>query len=99
VTPTPFQGNLRSPCISICRIEPATGYCAGCHRTIEEIADWGMMTDERKRSVWQQIRLRRSALRPDLADAANSPDPSPGQAPDRRPAPAVTPAPGSDGGN
>ena len=62
--PNPFPGTLRSPCVSVCRMEPETGYCAGCHRTIDEIADWGMMSDERKRSVWQQIRLRRGVPDP-----------------------------------
>ena len=25
-----------SPCISICKTDPKTGYCYGCGRTIEE---------------------------------------------------------------
>ena len=64
MSPTVFKGTVRSPCISICRIEPASGYCAGCHRTIDEIADWAMMSDERKLLVWEQIRLRRKAPDP-----------------------------------
>ncbi|MGA1318970.1 MAG: DUF1289 domain-containing protein, partial [Rubrivivax sp.] len=27
-----------SPCINVCRIEPASGWCEGCARTLEEIA-------------------------------------------------------------
>ena len=72
--PSAFQGSLRSPCVSICRIEPATGYCVGCHRTIDEIADWGTMSDDRKRGVWQQIRQRRSALDPALPTMPPGPD-------------------------
>jgi predicted Fe-S protein YdhL (DUF1289 family) len=30
----------RSPCISVCVIDPPTGLCAGCYRTLEEIASW-----------------------------------------------------------
>ena len=29
-----------SPCISICKTDPSTGYCYGCARTIEEIKNW-----------------------------------------------------------
>ena len=29
-----------SPCISICKIDPSTGYCYGCARTIEERKIW-----------------------------------------------------------
>ncbi|HRK23808.1 MAG TPA: DUF1289 domain-containing protein [Beijerinckiaceae bacterium] len=34
-----------SPCIKLCTIDPGTGLCAGCGRTLEEIAAWSMMTD------------------------------------------------------
>jgi hypothetical protein len=47
-----------SPCLSICRMDAASGMCEGCFRTLDEIADWGMMRDEQKRSVWQAIQLR-----------------------------------------
>ena len=29
-----------SPCISICKTDPSTGYCYGCGRTNEEKAIW-----------------------------------------------------------
>ena len=29
-----------SPCISICKTDPTTGYCYGCGRTIEEKKIW-----------------------------------------------------------
>ena len=29
-----------SPCISICKTDPSTGYCYGCARTIEERKTW-----------------------------------------------------------
>jgi predicted Fe-S protein YdhL (DUF1289 family) len=45
-------------------MDVASGYCEGCFRTIEEIADWGMMTDDRKREVWQALRRRQAALYP-----------------------------------
>jgi predicted Fe-S protein YdhL (DUF1289 family) len=51
-----------SPCISICRIDAATGWCEGCLRTLDEIAGWSAMTDAGKRAVWEALRGRREAL-------------------------------------
>jgi predicted Fe-S protein YdhL (DUF1289 family) len=56
-----MQGELPSPCISICRMVPATGLCEGCLRTIDEIAAWSRMDDAGKRSVWRAIELRAEA--------------------------------------
>lgn len=49
-----------SPCVNVCRMEAASGLCAGCWRTIDEIAAWSKMDDEGKRQVWQQITLRKA---------------------------------------
>jgi len=48
-----------SPCINVCRMDAATGWCEGCLRTIDEIAAWGTMGDDEKRAVWHRIELRR----------------------------------------
>lgn len=50
-----------SPCISVCRMDPATGWCEGCLRTLDEIAGWGLASDEEKRAVWQQLAERARA--------------------------------------
>jgi len=52
---------LPSPCVSICRMDAANGFCAGCLRTIDEIAGWSRMADTDKRSVWRAIELRAAA--------------------------------------
>ena len=35
-----FDKKIISPCISICRTDPRTGYCYGCARTEEEKIIW-----------------------------------------------------------
>jgi uncharacterized protein len=45
-------GPVPSPCISVCRMDAATGFCEGCFRTLDEIASWGMASDDGKRAVW-----------------------------------------------
>jgi predicted Fe-S protein YdhL (DUF1289 family) len=52
------NGNLPSPCVSVCRMDKASGLCEGCCRTIDEIAAWGRMDDEGKRAVWRLIEQR-----------------------------------------
>ena len=47
-----------SPCINVCRMDPATGLCEGCLRTIEEIANWSRLDDAHKRAVWDEIEKR-----------------------------------------
>ena len=41
----------QSPCISVCVIDPPTGLCAGCYRTLEEIAAWIDLGAEERRRV------------------------------------------------
>ena len=49
---------LPSPCVSVCRMDAATGFCEGCMRTLDEIAAWGMMDTTGKRVVWALIEQR-----------------------------------------
>ena len=50
--------DLPSPCTSVCRIEADSGLCAGCLRTLDEVAAWSRMDDAGKRQVWRTIGLR-----------------------------------------
>ena len=52
---------VASPCINVCRMDAATGWCEGCLRTIDEIAGWASMDDARKRAVRQALAQRRIA--------------------------------------
>ena len=49
-----------SPCTSVCRIDAATGLCAGCARTLDEIAAWSTLDDDARRAVWAAIAARRA---------------------------------------
>ncbi len=57
MTGTP-PGAVPSPCINVCRMDAATGWCEGCRRTLAEIAAWSGLSDEQKRAVWQALALR-----------------------------------------
>mgnify|MGYP001455857648 CR=1 FL=1 len=45
-----------SPCISVCRMDEASGWCEGCLLTLDEIAAWSLLDDEGKRAVWRERR-------------------------------------------
>tara|TARA_B100000965_G_scaffold363131_1_gene345644 strand:- start:357 stop:623 length:267 start_codon:yes stop_codon:yes gene_type:complete len=49
-----------SPCISICKTDPVTGYCYGCGRNIEEIKAW---KDENTSDEWKKNNLIESKKR------------------------------------
>lgn len=49
-----------SPCINVCRMDAATGLCAGCLRTIDEIAAWSTLDDDAKRAVWLRVEQRQT---------------------------------------
>ncbi|MGA1288075.1 MAG: DUF1289 domain-containing protein [Rubrivivax sp.] len=61
-----------SPCINVCRIEPASGWCEGCARTLEEIAAWSGLDDAAKQVVLQRLPARRGPQR-SLAPATKAP--------------------------
>ncbi|MBC7955341.1 MAG: DUF1289 domain-containing protein [Cytophagales bacterium] len=56
--PEPAATAVPSPCISVCQMDAASGLCAGCLRTLEEIAAWGTLGDDAKRAVWLLIEQR-----------------------------------------
>ncbi len=57
---------IETPCIRVCILDPATGICAGCHRTGAEIAAWSTMTPEARRAVMAEL-PGRARSRPDAA--------------------------------
>jgi predicted Fe-S protein YdhL (DUF1289 family) len=48
-----------SPCNKVCVIDPASGFCRGCRRTLDEIAAWGSLTPEAHRGILAQLPERR----------------------------------------
>lgn len=52
---------VASPCINVCRMDEATGWCEGCLRTIDEIAAWSALDDGGRRAVLVQLPARAAA--------------------------------------
>ena len=72
-----YSKQIPSPCVSVCRIDPASGWCVGCLRTLDEIAAWGSLADGAKLAILNDIERRRSSTRgattPDATGASPSP--------------------------
>ena len=60
-----------TPCISICRIDPGTGLCIGCARTVDEIGDWVEMTEPDRLALMARLPARFDAA-PALAAARSA---------------------------
>jgi len=51
---------VASPCIKLCVIDEPTGLCAGCFRTLDEIAAWIELSAVARRAVLDQLAGRRA---------------------------------------
>ena len=50
-----MKKEITSPCISICRTDPVTGYCYGCARTNDEKKQW---KNKDTKDVWKEENLK-----------------------------------------
>jgi uncharacterized protein len=53
--------DIPSPCVGICRLDPATGLCAGCMRSVDEIAAWPEASSAERLAIVERLRERRRA--------------------------------------
>lgn len=54
--------HVPSPCIQVCRIDPGSGLCMGCLRSLDEIAGWSSMNAREKGAVLSALTGRRERL-------------------------------------
>ena len=50
--------SVPSPCILVCVIEQKSGYCYGCGRTRDEIAQWSELTADAQRALVRELPVR-----------------------------------------
>jgi predicted Fe-S protein YdhL (DUF1289 family) len=55
------MSEIPSPCIGVCRLDPTSGLCTGCMRTLDEIACWPSADDALRLAIVQKLRARRRA--------------------------------------
>ena len=54
---------IQSPCINVCAMDAGTDLCAGCNRSLDEIARWAAMTDAERQRIMRELPLRRVEAR------------------------------------
>lgn len=50
---------IKSPCVGVCTINEATGFCLGCYRTSDEIREWWTMSAEEREQVLTMLEQRK----------------------------------------
>ncbi|MFG6486189.1 DUF1289 domain-containing protein [Roseateles sp. BYS78W] len=55
-------GAPKSPCVNVCQMDAASGWCRGCARRLDEIAGWGSAPELRQRQILDQLPARRIEL-------------------------------------
>lgn len=55
------DADITSPCVNICVMDEARGYCSGSQRTLEEITCWIGFAPAQKREVLACVKARRAA--------------------------------------
>ncbi|WP_237154083.1 DUF1289 domain-containing protein [Oryzibacter oryziterrae] len=51
---------IKSPCIKVCVIDPATEVCRGCRRTLDEIANWIVMSADERDVILRRLAKERN---------------------------------------
>lgn len=52
-----------SPCVNICVLDSATGWCVGCGRSGDEIEEWPEAADARRQAILDDLPERMETLR------------------------------------
>jgi len=54
---------IESPCIKICALDPVSGLCLGCGRTLKEIERWSELSAPERARVMMELPARLGGLR------------------------------------
>ena len=49
---------ISSPCTKVCTIDPRSGLCHGCGRTLTEIAQWGSLSESERLRIMAELQRR-----------------------------------------
>ena len=49
---------VESPCKNVCELDPNTGLCLGCKRTVEEIQNWNLKDNKEKMMITKKSQNR-----------------------------------------
>lgn len=50
-----MSGTVDDPCLGICKIAPATGWCVGCGRSYDETRLWHRLPAPERAAIFAQL--------------------------------------------
>ena len=56
------DSEVASPCVRNCCLDPESGWCMGCGRTIEEITGWMAASSDERRAILARLPDRNATL-------------------------------------
>jgi uncharacterized protein len=59
---------MESPCVKVCIINPESGFCEGCARTLKEIAQWTRFSPADRSRIMMELERRKAGAKPAQAD-------------------------------
>jgi predicted Fe-S protein YdhL (DUF1289 family) len=62
MSPTAPPRPVRTPCVQVCAVDPQSGLCLGCLRTLPEIAGWSRYSDAEREQLMAQLPARRGRI-------------------------------------
>jgi predicted Fe-S protein YdhL (DUF1289 family) len=69
--------SIETPCIAVCMMDPKSGLCFGCGRTLPEIARWHRIDNAERLAIMATLSARKAeaglpALSPATKDKASN---------------------------
>jgi predicted Fe-S protein YdhL (DUF1289 family) len=61
----PPPAPIRTPCVKVCVVDPESGLCLGCFRTLPEVGGWASLSDADRDRIMAELPGRRSRIRPE----------------------------------
>jgi uncharacterized protein len=66
------MAEIETPCNKVCAVDPVSGLCVGCGRTVAEIAGWIGFTAADRARVMAELPHRLAKLRRDETSGADA---------------------------
>jgi predicted Fe-S protein YdhL (DUF1289 family) len=66
------MAEIETPCNKVCAVDPVSGLCVGCGRTVAEIAGWIGFTAADRARVMAELPQRVAKLRRDETSGADA---------------------------
>ncbi len=61
----PPPAPIKTPCVKVCVVDPESGLCLGCFRTLPEVGGWTGYSDDERDAIMRELPSRKSRIRPE----------------------------------